>query len=433
MLHAVRVYRSLAHMERTVAMVERDKNHPSVLIWSLGNEAGNGANFYATYTWIKARDPTRLVQYERALQDPNQVEFNQEFWGKIASNTDLIAPMYPYPHEIEEYAKRNGSMPLVMCEYAHAMGNSLGSFDVYWRIIRSHRSLQGGFIWDWKDQGLASRTMDDRPMWAYGGDFGPPGTPSDGIFCANGLVQPDGRPNPHAAEVAHVYSPLLIHLAKHTDLSGTPSVVRPTPLAADLSRAEITLTSELLFEELSVRVSWSLLQEGMRVCSATLASAVRLKPQQTLRTSLALVGADPPCPARHPSREYHLNVDAHTTHASLGLPVGHRLASEQFAFPLLPRTPTVVSPSQPAVLSGWPQQHASTPSSGADGLQVLEHGPSALRLSSAGLTVGFNVTSGGLSELTWKGAAFAHPDTPPSSHLLGGPGADLELSMSAIV
>ena len=213
------------HMERTIAMVERDKNHPSVVVWSLGNEAGNGVNFHTTYRWIKARDPSRLVQYERALKDPNMVEFNAGYWGQMDFNTDLLAPMceaalhthrpplplpprsgaqcasrdlhsalcrYPYPHEIEYYARKNGSMPLIMCEYAHAMGNSLGLFSEYWRLIRKHSSLQGGFIWDWKDQGIASRTMDDRPMWAYGGDFGPAGTPSDGIFCANGLVQPDG-------------------------------------------------------------------------------------------------------------------------------------------------------------------------------------------------------------------------------------------------
>jgi beta-galactosidase len=155
-----------AHMERTIAMVERDKNHPSVLVWSLGNEAGNGASFHATFRWIKARDSTRLVQYERAIQDANQVDFSGAYWGRIDLNTDLVVPMYPYPEEIEYYALHNGSMPLVMCEYAHAMGNSLGGFDKYWRIIRRHRSLAGGFIWDWKDQGIASRTMHDKPMWA---------------------------------------------------------------------------------------------------------------------------------------------------------------------------------------------------------------------------------------------------------------------------
>ena len=194
-----------AHMERTVAMVERDKNHPSVLIWSLGNEAGNGPNFHATYAWIKARDATRVVQYERALQDANQVEFNSAYWGHMDGNTDLIAPMYPYPYEIEDYARRNGSMPLIMCEYAHAMGNSLGGFDSYWRIIRSHASLQGGFIWDWKDQGIGSRTIDERPMWAYGGDFGPAGTPSD------------AEPHTHTA-CAPAPAPVRpVHRARHSN------------------------------------------------------------------------------------------------------------------------------------------------------------------------------------------------------------------------
>jgi beta-galactosidase len=131
-----------AHMERTVAMVERDKNHPSVILWSLGNEAGNGPTLRATYRWIKARDPSRVVQYERALKDPLAVSFDELYWGNIDENTDLIAPMYPSPDELELYAEANGSLPVVACEYAHAMGNSLGDFDEYWRVIRRHGSLQ---------------------------------------------------------------------------------------------------------------------------------------------------------------------------------------------------------------------------------------------------------------------------------------------------
>jgi beta-galactosidase len=181
------------HLERTAAMVERDKNHPSVAVWSLGNEAGNGANFYATYKWIKARDPSRPVQYERALLHPEVVAFSPQYWRQLDYNTDLVAPMYPYPEQIEEYANlaadygsksnpRGPRLPLIMVEYAHAMGNSLGGFGRYWRAIRAHPQLQGGFIWDWRDQGIASITGAGARMWAYGGDFGPPGTPSDGIF-----------------------------------------------------------------------------------------------------------------------------------------------------------------------------------------------------------------------------------------------------------
>ncbi len=180
----------LAHVDRMRRMVERDKNHPSIIIWSMGNEAGNGVNFYAAYEWTKERDDTRPVQYERALKE----------W-----NTDIYVPMYASFQHLEEYAQSEPERPLIMCEYAHAMGNSVGNFTDYWELIDRYPSLQGGFIWDWVDQGLATVTEGGDSIWGYGGDFGPPGTPSDGNFLINGLVQPDRDLNPHYYEVRHVY------------------------------------------------------------------------------------------------------------------------------------------------------------------------------------------------------------------------------------
>ncbi|MCM2369751.1 glycoside hydrolase family 2 TIM barrel-domain containing protein [Aporhodopirellula aestuarii] len=129
-----------AHMDRLQRMVERDKNHPSIIIWSLGNEAGNGVNFFANYDWVKSRDPSRPVQYEQA--------------GFSDRNTDIRCPMYATIDRIVKYAENNPDRPLVECEYAHAMGNSVGNFQDYWDAIESHKALQGGFIWDWVDQGL---------------------------------------------------------------------------------------------------------------------------------------------------------------------------------------------------------------------------------------------------------------------------------------
>ena len=151
-----------AHLDRTMNMYERDKNHPSVIIWSLGNEAGNGLNFYVTYNTLKTLD-SRPIQYERALLE----------W-----NTDIYCPMYASPSYLEKYA-RNKEMtrPLILCEYAHAMGNSLGNFQDYWDIIEKYPILQGGCIWDWVDQGFAAKTDDDRKYWTYGGDYGENGTP----------------------------------------------------------------------------------------------------------------------------------------------------------------------------------------------------------------------------------------------------------------
>jgi beta-galactosidase len=186
-----------AHLDRTIRMVERDKNHPSIIIWSLGNEAGDGVNFEATYNWVKRRDPSRPVMYERAR------------WH---TTVDLVTPMYTPITGLLDYVKEWRDRPLIMCEYAHAMGNSVGNFQDYWDVIYAHPQLQGGFIWDWVDQGLAATTSGGRPFWAYGGDYGPPGTPSDVNFLANGLVQPDRRPNPHYAEVRKVYQPVQVRL-----------------------------------------------------------------------------------------------------------------------------------------------------------------------------------------------------------------------------
>lgn len=180
-----------AHMNRTIGMVERDKNHACVVTWSLGNESGNGVNTYATYQWIKSRDNTRPVQYERALLE----------W-----NTDIYCPMYSSPYSIEQYAKNpTSNRPLILCEYAHAMGNSLGNFIDYWDIIRANPLLQGGCVWDWVDQGLAQTDKDGVKFWAFGGDFGPKGTPSSGNFCCNGVILPDRSIKPHTIEMGKVY------------------------------------------------------------------------------------------------------------------------------------------------------------------------------------------------------------------------------------
>ncbi|MGI6048380.1 MAG: glycoside hydrolase family 2 TIM barrel-domain containing protein [Petrimonas sp.] len=180
-----------SHLNRTENMVETFKNHPSVITWSLGNEAGNGYNFYETYRWIKERDSSRPVQYEQSGLE----------W-----NTDIFCPMYSDPSDIEKYAQNERSnRPLILCEYAHAMGNSLGNFTEYWNIIRKYPLLQGGCIWDWVDQGIEQTDKNGTKFWAYGGDFGPNGTPSSGDFCINGVVFPDRTVKPHSEEMRKVY------------------------------------------------------------------------------------------------------------------------------------------------------------------------------------------------------------------------------------
>ncbi len=179
-----------AHFERTESMFEGNKNFTSIIIWSLGNEAGSGVNFENTAQYLKMNDPERPVQYEQAWLEPY---------------TDIVPPMYPKIEHLKEFVSLEDPRPLIMCEYMHAMGNSVGNLHDYWALIKKEPSLQGGFIWDWIDQGLLQHTSNGKEYWAVGGDFGPPSTPSDGDFCANGLVFADRTVKPHLKEVKKVY------------------------------------------------------------------------------------------------------------------------------------------------------------------------------------------------------------------------------------
>ncbi|MEG1617795.1 MAG: glycoside hydrolase family 2 TIM barrel-domain containing protein [Bacteroidales bacterium] len=179
-------------VDRNIRMFERDKNFPSVITWSMGNESGNGVCFYSAYKWMKEQDPTRPVQYERAGLE----------W-----NTDIFCPMYEKAEGMEQYAlSPDADRPLIQCEYAHAMGNSLGDFQDYWDVIEKYDILQGGCIWDWVDQGLDKTAADGSHFWAYGGDFGPVGTPSDDNFLINGVISPDRTLKPGSHEVRKVHA-----------------------------------------------------------------------------------------------------------------------------------------------------------------------------------------------------------------------------------
>jgi len=179
-----------AYLDRVQRMVLRDKNHPSIIGWSLGNEAGDGQNFVTCYNWLKEYDSTRPVMYQPAWYE---------------SHTDVIFPMYKDINFIEEYAKTKADRPLILCEYSHAMGNSVGNLKDYWDIIDKYKVLQGGFIWDWVDQTFLRKDDNGKEYWAYGGDLGYVGVDNDSNFCANGLVQADRNLKPHIWEVKKVY------------------------------------------------------------------------------------------------------------------------------------------------------------------------------------------------------------------------------------
>jgi beta-galactosidase len=285
-----------AHLDRTIRMVERDKNHPSIIIWSLGNEAGDGVNFEATYAWIKERDPSRPVQYEQADTKPH---------------TDIICPMYRTVHHLKEYLRRGlNNRPLILCEYAHAMGNSVGNLQDYWDFFDQYRELQGGFIWDWVDQGIRQRTKDGEEFWAYGGDFGPPDTPSDKNFCINGLVFPDRIIHPHIWEVKKVYQ-----------------YIRVKPI--DLRHGKIEIFNGYDFISLDdVVLVWTVMGDDQKIAEGL------IHPLEIPSHSKKDVTI--PLPRIRPGAgvEYFLNVSFRRIVSSPHIPKGHEIAWEQFRLPI---------------------------------------------------------------------------------------------------
>lgn len=282
-----------AHMDREKRMVERDKNHASVIIWSLGNECGNGKVFHDAYNWIKQRDKSRPVQFEQAGED----------W-----NTDIVCPMYPRVESMMRYAKDSTKKrPYIMCEYSHAMGNSNGNFQRYWDIIMSSRHMQGGFIWDWVDQGLLTKTNDGRLFYAYGGDLGGYYLQNDENFCANGLIAADRTVHPGLYEVKKVYQSILFK-------------------EKDLSQGIITISNWFDFTNLDqYDFEWELYVNGKP--NGSTAFNVSLAPHQSKDVKLNL-----PVFKLIPGTEIYLNVRAVIRNKSNFLEAGHVIAEEQFKY-----------------------------------------------------------------------------------------------------
>jgi beta-galactosidase len=222
-----------AWIARCSRLVERDKNHPCVVFWSLGNESGYGSNHDAAAAWIRRRDPTRLLHYEGAISRYQ----TGATWTSGRTVTDVICPMYSSLTEIEEWAKNPlDDRAFVLCEFSHAMGNSGGSLSDYWELFERYPRLQGGFVWEWCDHGIRQATEDGREYWAYGGDFGD--QPNDANFCCDGLVWPDRTPKPHLLEFKHLARPVDVTL----DESGALRVTsRRTFRSLDGLTAEATL------------------------------------------------------------------------------------------------------------------------------------------------------------------------------------------------
>lgn len=280
-----------AHLERNQRNVQRGYNHPSIIFWSLGNEAGFGPNFEACYKWIKAEDKTRAVQYEQAGTN---------------EYTDIFCPMYYSYESCENYSKGNIDKPLIQCEYAHAMGNSQGGFKEYWDLVRKYPKYQGGFIWDFVDQSARWYTKDGKEFYGYGGDFNRYDA-SDNNFQNNGLISPDRVPNPHAHEVGYIYQNIW---------------VKPV----DLQKGEISIYNENFFRDLSdVYAEWQLLANG-EVLQSGIINDLKVGPQQTANQKLNYT-LDNICPCK----EVLLNVAFKLKNTETLLPAGFAVAQQQLS------------------------------------------------------------------------------------------------------
>jgi beta-galactosidase len=433
-----------AHLDRVRRMYERDKNHASVIGWSLGNESAHGEAFIAAYRWLKQRDP-RPVQYEA----DNSGEY-----------TDVICPMYPTPASVLHYSDLPRSKPLIMCEYAHAMGNSNGDMQAYWRPIYAGAPyLQGGFIWDWVDQGLrapvpASRKVEhvDNPKtlpldpalgtyFAYGGSFGAPGRfPHDGNFCANGLINADRVPHPGLAEVKKIYQPLQM---RQSDQSGSgapplsengktplplsppipaptvaavtaaaPAIAAPATAAAAPTAAApaftIAITNWADFRDPAdwLNAAWRLTADGREIRRGQLgdAGALSIPPRATRCVAIpGVLDLDP-----EPGVEYFLDVIFTLRADTPWATAGHEVAWEQFKLPLAaPRVSPSVSPL--AASSSAPSAAPSVISQASKPASAAPAPAPALNETAPALALALNETPTRIT-ITGKTAA-GHPFT----------------------
>lgn len=283
------------HMDRLIRLIERDKNHASVIFWSLGNEASNGKAFFDLYDWAKKRDNSRPVQYEQAYQrDPN---------------TDIICHMYPSWQNMVRDAAKDLGRPYIMCEYAHAMGNSMGNFQDYWDLMRSSKNMQGGFIWEWYNHGYPAKDEQGRFYWAYGGDLGGYDKMNSDNFCMDGIISPDQKYLPHTYIVKKVHQNILFEASKPEN--GILTVIN------DFKFTDIT--------EKDYTFKWILLKNGEQIGEGTFEANLKADSRKDIKLKLPEV-------TPQNGIEYYLQVYAYTKQEDEFLPAGFEVAKGEFAY-----------------------------------------------------------------------------------------------------
>lgn len=343
-----------AHLDRVQAMVERDKNHPCVIIWSMGNEAGTGLIFETLYQWIKEKDPSRPVQYEPAGEKPY---------------SDIVCPMYPTLERLEHFAQQNHDRPMIMIEYAHAMGNSVGILNDYWNIIDRYPTLQGGFIWEWMDHALELTNERGQKYWGYGKDYHPD-KPSDGNFMNDGLVAADRTPHPHMAEVKKVYQPVRFH-------------------AVDSQAGRFAIENRYDFISLeNLDIQYRITAEGKAVAHGSL-GAFPVLPGERQDIQLP-----PGKLAFEEGKEYLLTLSAVTLHDEPVIGENYELAWEQFSL-------TARTPHQPVCQA----HHAA--------LKVVTSAQT-ISISGDGFTLAFSQTTGAMTHFYVDGKNLIQSGLEPN-------------------
>ena len=343
-----------AFMQRMSRMVKRDRNFTSIVTWSMGNESGYGRHFEMLYDWTKAFDPSRPVQYEG---------------GGYNAKSDIYCPMYARIWSLRRHANQRDRRPMIICEYAHAMGNSVGNLQDYWDLIYKYDQLQGGFIWDWVDQTFDIKDEKGNKIWAYGGDMGFVGVPNDSNFCANGLVAADRSIHPHIWEVKKVYQ--YVHF---------------TPVA--FTKNEIEVTNWHDFIDLSgYALRWNVEMDGKTVQGGTIdMPKVKARQKGIVRLPFDF--------KQEANCEYFLKLEAVTLADAPMVKKGHVAAMEQWQLP----TVKSCSVSKPAI----------------EGQLSSQCDEKFLNISGNGCSISFNTENGFITSLKYNGREYVQGELRPN-------------------